>query len=470
MINQTAKNALILICIVVAAFAKQPPQTNPQTRPEVFAIIDVNVVPMDRDGILEHRTVIVRGVRIAKIEPAEHIEVPAEATRIDGRRKYLMPGLADMHVHPADTDELILFVANGVTTIRNMWGFPEKHLVWREQVEKGEIVGPTLYTSGPFLDGDPPMVPGGDVVDTPDAATQAVAKHKDAGYDFIKVLSNLRSDVYDAIVAASTAHRIRVVGHVPFSVDLDHALFSGISSIEHLTGYGFALQREDSPVVDRSKKGALHRAWKHFDESKLREVVEKTRQAGVWNCPTLEAWRAYLPENMELLKERELLKYVSPSMWEWWQADLNRPEYEEVVALVRLSMDARRKVVNALNSGGARILLGTDAGSSGVLPGFSAHRELQMLVEAGLTPFEAIRAATVNAAEFLESGDEFGTVAVGQRADLLLIDGDPLSSVANTTRIAGVMLRGKWLPKAELSKLLEGVAKSYEEQAAEAEK
>jgi hypothetical protein len=254
--------------IPVSPEEPQAPSEEPQ-RPAVVAFVNVNVVPMDRERILPQQTVIVRADRISEIGPVDTTDIPEGALRIDGCDKYLMPGLVDMHVHqPHDCDyQLILFITNGVTTIRNMWG-QEYNLRLREQIEKGKLIGPTVYTTGPIIGAAPWSSYSGDLatcVETSEQAAQAVADHKEAGYDFIKVIS-LSLECYDAIIEAASKHGMPVVGHVP--VGLEHVLAAGQHSIEHLTGYGGFLRVEDSE------------SWQQIDETKIPHIAQTTREAG----------------------------------------------------------------------------------------------------------------------------------------------------------------------------------------------
>ena len=357
--------------------------------------------------------------------------------------------------------EFSLLLANGVTTIRNMIGDP-KHLQWRESIQSGELLGPTIYTAGPIIDGDPPMWPGSVVVTTVEEARATVFKQKEAGYDFLKVYNGLSREAYDALIAAARTYRMPVVGHVPDEVGLLHALQSGLRSIEHLEGYDTALLREGAV------KGHLF-SWDRLDEKRFAEIARRTEHAGTWNCPTLVVFQKWIaPEEKDLLRQRlaqKGAKYVSPQTVRSWRLEETylKDVSREWAQGIRVTDKVRKQIVKALHDAGARILLGTDYLNPFVIPGFSIHEELRNLVDAGLTPYEAIRAGTRDAAEFLGALDEFGTIEVGKRADLLLLDENPLLDVRNVERIAGVMVRGRWLPGNELRERLERIAKSFRE-------
>jgi imidazolonepropionase-like amidohydrolase len=417
------------------------------------AFVDVTVVPMDRERVLDRQTVVVRGGLIQALGPFDAVPIPDDALVIDGRDRYLMPGLVDMHVHIEDPNELLLFAANGVTTVRNMWGnqgfkrllgFPDQ-LELRDRISRGELVGPTIYTSGPILEGPPATVPFMTILRTPADAERAVARQAERGYDFIKVYDNLTPDVYAAVVAASRRHGLPVAGHVPVRVGLESVLESGQRTIEHLGGY-----------LDPDAAELL------VDRDSLPDAARRTAAAGVWNVPTFVLWLKRLPGDSDLTRPE--LRYVSPRMKRIWRtfarqmhASIGYAGDDYTERMRGLMME----VTGQLHAAGAGLLLGTDTDNAYVIPGFSVHEELALLVEAGLSPYEALRSATANAAEAMGRPGEFGVVAVGARGDLLLLEDDPLTDVSHAERRVGVMLQGRWYAEADLQRLLEELAASY---------
>jgi hypothetical protein len=250
------------------------------------AFVNVTVVPMDGDRLLSHQTVVVRDGRIAEIGPTARVHVPSGARRIDGRGKYLMPGLADMHAHPQSSLDLMLYVADGVTTVRTM-GSPPDLRHWRSEATASRLPSPAIYTAGPVLDGPSQIYQGGPAVVTAAAAAQAVREQYTAGYDFIKVYNSLSREAYEAIVAEARRLGMPVAGHVPISVGLRGALAARQASIEHLRGYAAELVRTDAPVQPGDDLRSRTLAWNFADESGFPRLAEATRAAGVWNCPTL---------------------------------------------------------------------------------------------------------------------------------------------------------------------------------------
>jgi hypothetical protein len=290
-----------------------------------LAFVDVSIVPMDADHVLEHQTVLIRGDRIAALGPAASTRVPDGTTRIDGHGKWLMPGLVDMHVHLDDADDGTLYVANGVTTIRNMWGTLGT-LATRADYAEGRALGPTVYTTGPILDGKPPTWPGSLAIENAEEAEKEIAAEKAAGYDFVKVYERLGKDAYLGILTAAKKHGLRVVGHVPIAVGLDSVLAAGgQESIEHLTGYLMAMQEKDSPALDKSEFGANSRVvLAHVDDTKLADVVRRSKAAGVWNCVTQIMTEHFVAlEHQEALLRLPAVKYLSPEQLATWDPKKN---------------------------------------------------------------------------------------------------------------------------------------------------
>jgi imidazolonepropionase-like amidohydrolase len=429
------------------------PAANP-----LVAFVNVNVVPMDRERVLKNQTVVVRDGAIETIGNGEQVQVLDEALIVDGQGKYLVPGLVDMHVHIQFEDDMLLWVANGVTSVRNMWGhtgkmlqfgFPDQ-LALRKQIEQGTLFGPTIYTSGPSMEGSPSFHPMAEVFDTPEAARESVVWQKARGYDFIKVYDHLSPEVYQAILGAAYENDMPVVGHVPLAVGLDNVLAGGQQTIEHLSGY-----------VDPDAVAFI------IPQDRLDEYAVKTREARVWNVVTLTEYprSKETPEGVERLENQPGTVYYSPA-WKLFAPFFYKmagdahtypgADYPQRIAALN------REMVQALHQADAGILLGTDAAQAYNIPGFSIHEELVMLVEAGLSPYEALRAGTHDAALVLGYVDEFGTVTEGKRADLLLLEANPLDDVTNAAKIGGVMVRGRWLTTDELEAMLDGLKNSFE--------
>lgn len=430
----------------------------------VHAFVNVNMVTMDKERIVENQTVIVRGERIESVGDSGNVETPSDEIVINCAGKYLMPGLVDMHAHVEHEDALILFLANGVTTIRNMWGTPS-HLVWKDRIQKGEIIGPTIYTAGPVIDGPPGVWDGSIVLDNPADVEQLVLKHIEQGYDYLKVYY-LKKEVFKALIAAAKRYDIPVIGHVSDDVGIEGVLASGQYTIEHLDGYSKMLEADDSPF--RSDTFDYHSyimTWNHIDESKMPAAAALTKSSGVWNCPTLVVYqRNASPAQADSLYALPEMQYMDPvSLASWDPAtyfvtmNLTAEEWEaDHMAYLVLT-----RFTGYLHKAGARLLLGTDTPNPFVVPGFSIQTELQNFIKAGMTPYEAIKTGTYNAAECLGELDHSGTIAAGKRADLILLNENPLEDVGNITDRVGVMARGRWFSEEELQGRLEQIAASY---------
>jgi imidazolonepropionase-like amidohydrolase len=423
-----------------------------QTKNQFVAFVNVNVVTMESERVLSDQTVLVRGDRIEQVGPAGKVRVPAGALRIDGRGKYLMPGLAEMHGHipppqaPKEFTEAVLFmyVANGVTTVRGMLGAPGQ-LELRERANRGELLAPTLYLAGPSFNGNS--------VNSPAQAIEMVRTQKREGWDLLKVHPGLTREEFDAMAKAANEAGIRFAGHVPSEVGLPHALEMGQETIDHLDGYVEHLGAEGAAV----------------DAAKLAEVVRLTKRAGAWVVPTMALWETLLGvPDVEQLSSFPELQYMPAQQVASWEkahrarqsaAGFDRKKAEQIAA-------NRRRILKALHDGGVRVIFGTDAPQQYSVPGFSAHREMALMVEAGMSPYEVLRTATRNAGEYYRNRAQFGTVAAGRRADLILVNANPLRDVSNVARRSGVMVRGRWLDEGEIQRRLESIASSNKPQGA----
>jgi imidazolonepropionase-like amidohydrolase len=453
--------ALAPLLLVLAAFlpCPAPPPGDP------LAVVDVTVIPMDTERRLEHQTVLLADGVITALGPVDQVTIPDDMQRVDGRGRFLAPGLHDMHVHAWNEDGLLLFVANGVTTVRNMWGSPMQ-LSWKGRVEAGELMGPHLITAGPLMDGNPPLWNGSTVVTDVGAAARYVAAQAEAGYDGIKVYNMLTREVYLALVDAAREHDLPVWGHVPDAVGLVSCLGAEQDSVEHLTGFGEALLAPDDAPA---QPGALADRWNLLterDEKRTAKVAAMVANSSTWNCPTLIVHRKFVPaeEGRALLAAPEM-RFVDPSTRASWDPDTDfrsRSLTAEHYAGLRAADAERLEVVRALHEAGAKLLLGTDTPNPFVVPGFAIHEELELLVRSGLSPYEAAVAGTRDAACFLGRCDTTGVVATGMVADLVLLSSDPLDSVAAWRRPELVVLAGRAHTRADLDAQLEDLAQRYD--------
>jgi imidazolonepropionase-like amidohydrolase len=437
--------ASFVTAAVAAVLVLATPPAGPVAQGTATAFVGVNVLPMDRDMVLPNHTVVVADGTIASIAPAAKAQVPAGAVKVDGAGKYLMPGLGELHAHipggkapDADVERtLFLYVANGVTTIRGMLGDP-RHLVYRERVATGEVLGPRIYTSGPSFNGNSVTSPEG-------AAAMVAGQHK-AGYDLLKIHPGVSRAAFDALAARAHELKIPFAGHVPADVGLMRALEAKYRSIDHLDGYVEALV----PDPSGSQLFGVNLAAR-ADRTRIPALVKATKAARTWQVPTeilLVNWLS--DDDPGAMAKWPEMKYVDPGVLAKWvgqkQSFLKQFPRDDRQKLLAL----RRTLIKALHDGGVPFALGSDAPQTWNVPGFSAHRELGALVAAGLTPYQALKTGTANVGVYFGTEGSVGTVAAGRRADLVLLDANPLADIANSAKIAGVMVNGRWLSKADL--------------------
>jgi Amidohydrolase family len=438
----------VSLLLAVTAAGRDTGQVSTGDSTGVVAFESVTVVPMDRERVLDSQTVVVRDGKIAEIGPSSSVQVPAGAIRVDGKGKYLMPGIAEMHAHVPSRDDptleavMALYVLTGATTIRAMMGTPDQ-LEYRKEIASGQMLGPTLFAVGPPFNGDNTK--------NPKDAEAKVRQYHAAGFDVLKIFPGMNRETYDAILRTARELHMPISGHVPLSVGVRHAIESG-QSIEHLDGYLEDIGR---------------------DRGRIQELVQLTTTAGIWNCPTMDVWKTILglrdPE--QLLRDRPEVQYMPRQLVDQWTKRVREMGRRSPVrlALEGLGMSRsaadiaalRDSLLRALSDGGAKLLLGSDSPQAFSVPGFSLAHEMDAMVDAGLSTWTVLSAATRNPAEFFSRSAEFGTVEVGKRADLLLLDGNPLEDIRNVHRQAGVMVRGRWLPAEEINQRLAQIAAAW---------
>ena len=414
------------------------------------AVVNANVLPMDMEGdtLLAGQTVMIRDGIIHQLGPGSRVSIPAGTTRIDAGGKYLMPGLADMHVHmvgPRQLQEELLkmYVVTGVTTILNMRGTPD-HLALRSDIRAGRVFGPNMYTVGRYVNA-PFFV-------TPDSVEQEVVAQKRAGYDFIKMHGELSREAYARLSAVGKREGIRIIGHAPRTLGIDVVFAERQYALAH--GEEFLYDTTGSSRDADLPKFA----------PRIPELTRKMVAADVWLMPNLTAYRiiGLMAQNLSAILARPEMKYLPAVARAGWGPATNpytRRFGPEKAPGIFARHALLQKLTKAFDSAGVKLLVGTDGFNTGVVPGWSAHDELQELVDAGLSPYHALRAATANASAFLGSSPCIGQVRVGCVADLLLLDANPLSSIANTRRIAGVMVRGRWLSRQEVDRFLQSMGR-----------
>ena len=439
-----------------------------------IAFLNVTVLPMNRPGAVPDQTVIVRDGRIISVGSSRRATIAEDALRIDGRGKFLMPGLAEMHAHvqgpqsanaeSLNRDIMFLYVANGITTIRAMLGAPNQ-LVLRDRIARGEVLGPTMFVAAPSLNGR--SAPTGAV------AARLVRAHKLAGYDLLKIHPGLNRETYDSVVTVARQVGITWGGHVSAQIGVEHILDTKQSTIDHLDGYIEAAASDDMKrlMMTPGSTVNLPAVWRSVTDERIRQLARQTRQSGTWNVPTMFLWESFwAPGSPEEWARREEMKYA-PKQWvASWISQKNQRgianERDGVApADAALHIRLRRKMLKALADEGALLLMGTDSPQMFNVPGFALHRELQVAIESGLTPAQVLESGSRNVGRYvaqdLKLDGNFGTVTPGSRADLVLLNSNPLVNVKNLADRAGVMVKGRWIPRSEIDKELEALAAKY---------
>lgn len=426
-----------------------PDQPAPDPPPAAVAFTDVRVVTLQSDRAIDGQTVLVRDGVIEAVGDVASVRIPADAFVVEGFGRYLMPGLVDMHVHiTEDTfeelrNDYLVYLANGVTTVRIMWGFGTM-VAERDAIDAGELLGPDLFVASPGLDG-----PGGPwagstpPVATADEARERVADHAAAGYDFIKVYNLLAPAVYDAIVEEAAIHGIPLVGHVPARVGIENVQDAGQSTSEHLIGLKLR-------AANSFYGGDL-------DVPRVRELVARSASAALWHTPTISV-DALSRAERDAIRSGPELAFIAPGVRDFFESGFHHGFQAATASRER---DNHELMIYEVQAAGAGLLVGTDAGFGWILPGFSIHDELEGIAAAGLSAYEVLKAATVNAAAALGVPEEFGRVVPGFRADLILVPGNPLENVGAVRDHDGVMVRGRWLSRGTLDARLEDIRASY---------
>lgn len=449
-----------LFFILAFAACSAAAQDIPNSASRDIVFVSVNVVPMNKETVLQNQTVVVRNGRIAAFGDAGKIKYNKGALVIDAKGKYLIPGLAEMHAHvpPIDNIEpmkevLLLFAAKGVTTIRGMLGHP-RHLELRSKINSGEILGPRFYTSGPSLNGNS--------VKSPKQAADSVQSQKNAGYDFMKLHPGLTKENFGALVTAAKILNMPFAGHVSYDVGVWFAIEAGYATIDHLDGFVESLVPGIENISEQENGLFGMFSADKADTSRIPKLMTALRDKNIWVVPTqalAERWFSADTEPDAFRNEPEMI-YMSPNTVNAWvnskKTLMKQPQYN--AASVTRFVALRRKLIAACDQYGVGLLLGSDAPQVFDVPGFSIHHELKYMVDAGLSPYQALRSGTVNVGRFYNRPD-MGIIAKDAIADLVLLSGNPLLDITQTKNIEGVMLNGKWLSKEWIAATLKSLEK-----------
>jgi imidazolonepropionase-like amidohydrolase len=450
---------LTLFFVPTHSFAQKPSSEG--------ALVLNNVTVVDvRTGTLQpDQTVIVEGNHIAFVGPGKTAKAPRNARSVNCRGLFLIPGLWDMHVHLAFGDwfpdaqdiSLRLFVANGVTGVRDMGSELDVVQHWRNEIETGRLIGPRIRTSGPMLDGPKPRFPSSIAIATPEDARRAVADLKRRGADFIKLQSLIPRDAVFAIADEAKKQEISFEGHVPDSVRASEMSEAGMKSFEHLIG----IFEGSSPIEDDFLKGnkTEGRFLASYDPARATALAAILAKNQTWQCPTLVWERGGNLIDVSDFSKDTRVKYVPASWktktWKRFTDEITQGYGTDDLATRKKFIEKELEVVGILHKAGVLFLAGTDTPAGvHIFPGFSLHEELQRFVAARFTPLEALQTATLNPALFFGMEGQLGTVEKGKLADLVLLNANPVEDIANTQKVAGVVSNGHYYSRADLGKML----------------
>ena len=470
----TRKIALLLFSGLAATML-----ANPEDEPHVLAIAHVTVIDPATGSVRADQTVVIAGGRIQRVVPSANYQPEKGARIIEARGKYLIPGLWDMHVHIAGISAdpawskatiLPLLIAQGVTGVRDMGGDLSVLRAWKQEIEAGKLLGPHIIAGGPMIVPSGKKTPEQWPVTTAEEARVAVRELKQQGADFIKIISVTSREIFFAIAEEAKKENIPFVGHVPLAVTAPEASDAGMHSIEHIVYSNLAL---DCSAKEKELRAALPEARKNHDEAATGRILTEAvntyspnkaaalwatlKKNGTWVTPTLVSIEAQIPQakTPDEQARDSRLQFVPASLRKEWDPrdPKNRvSEGDQKWWANQYANDTR--MTAEMHKAGVSVLAGSDSLDRFVFPGFALHQELALLNQQGMTPLETLRAATSDAAKFLGHEGEFGVIAIGARADLVLLDDNPLEKISNTTRIAAVIRDGVYLDRAALDKLL----------------
>jgi imidazolonepropionase-like amidohydrolase len=421
-------------------------------------ITNVNVVDVKTGKILKNKTLAIDNTRISAIYDNEIVGSDSTIV-IDGKGKYLIPGLWDMHAHytwsHADLDPLL--IANGITGVREMWGNMPAYVVIPKKSQQEGFVSPDVYLSGEYIDGNPPAFPGPGtiVVTTPDEAVDAVKNQIAKNVDFIKVYSMLSEECFLAIAKEAKKRSITFAGHIPNRVSIYTAIEAGMVSSEHLHGF---LEGCISQNNTGNPPKSIEEFISRFSEKRFDSLCTVLANSSMWLCPTLTVNRAssYLNDSTFINDNRiaNLPGYVL-EMWNQKMSPYTKSQIDDFVKSERVQYLFELSLIGKMNEKGVKFIAGTDFPNPFVFPGFSLHDELSLMVKGGMPALNVLRSATINPAIFMNKKADFGSVEAGKLASLILLNKNPLEDIENTKTIETVIVRGKVYSRKALDLMLE---------------
>jgi imidazolonepropionase-like amidohydrolase len=441
-----------LVIMPVSALAQKE-----QIAPPTLVIIKVTIVDVEKGVLEKNCTVTVSGEKIQQISKQSKIDVPKETKVIDGNGLFLVPGLIDAHVHYYDQATYgPMMIVNGVLFVRDMGNPTDEALALREKLKNREILGPEIIVTGSVLDGNPPAIPQISIpCKTPEEGREAVRKQVSAGVDQIKVYSGLQKDIFLAI--ADEAHKlgIKPVGHIPESIYIEDAANAGLKSSEHPFGFGKIIAKLLGEPVNLTTVGMgtdvpyLLRL-NEVKREEFRKALRRISATDMHVCPTLVVFKHGAHYKDIFSNNYPMLEYVSPMIKGMWKAIWGNQPVNEIVPKILSPM---QEIIKELQLSGTSLMIGTDLLSPGVIAGYSVHEEMVLWQDAGISPAEILRSATIVPAKFMGIDNRLGTIAEGKTASLVLLRSNPLEDIRNASQIESVIYRGDYFSRARLDSL-----------------
>jgi hypothetical protein len=458
-----------LLCVLALPLCSKGASIAPRT---AFEIRNVTVINPGQSAVSPHMTVEVASGKIVRVFHTTDIASPraSKSKSIDGTGKYLIPGLWDMHVHsafgtwlPGGKDVILpLFVANGITGVRDMGSELDVVSAWKHNIAQGTMLGPRMVIAGPMLDGPVPRFPASVSIKTPEDARSAVDRLQQQGADFIKIQSLIPRDAFFAAADEAKKDRIVFAGHVPDAIRASEAATAGEKSIEHYTGVFEGCSTQEDALLHGPK--GPRKVVESYDPERAKALIALFVREGTWQVPTLVWERGQWLIDKSDFSHPPLARYVPPywrdKTWRQFTDDILKDMDTDPIAYRERFVQMEMEMTLAMHKAGIPFMAGTDtAPGVYVVPGFSLHDELALFVQAGLTPMESLQTATSNPARYLGTEHTMGSIAPGKVADLVLLDSDPVADINASRKIAAVVLDGRYLSRADLDHILDHVAK-----------
>jgi imidazolonepropionase-like amidohydrolase len=458
----------LLMSGLALLLAGGPARAQKPSAADLLVLSNVTVVDVRSGKLQPDQTVVLESNRILSVGPSKSAKYPPNASSVNGKGLYLIPGLWDMHVHLVFGDwfpdakdiSLPLFVAKGVTGVRDMGSELDVVQAWRNEIAAGRMIGPRLFTSGPMLDGPKPRFPSSIAIATPEDGRRAVDSLKERGADFIKLQSLIPRDAVFAIADEAKKQGIAFEGHVPEAMRASEMSEAGMKSFEHLIG----IFEGSSPAEEDFLKGGKTEGkfLATYDQARAASLAALLAKNHTWQCPTLVWERGGNLLDVTDFSADTRVKYVpgpwKNKTWKRFTDEIMQGYGTDDIATRKKFVQKELAVVQLLHKAGVEFLAGTDTPAGvHIFPGFSLHEELQRFVAAGFTPLEALQSATLHPARFFGMEEQLGTVEEGKLADLLLLSANPLQDISNTQKIAGVFVNGRYFDHGELEKVLASV-------------